>query len=115
MTIFSRKLIAVTLGAASLAALGSLSMSAPAAARPPSAGVTEMKGSGPEHGDCKATAENAVANSHAGAQQLWAANVSGKYGKKWALWVGAKDKAVVPLGGNSYQASAKPCFYQPVL
>lgn len=69
----------------------------------------------PANGTCKTNFEVAVANSPAIAQQMWIATVSGKFGTKWAHWVGAKNKYVVPMnGGAYYQAVAKPCFYQPV-
>ena len=73
-----------------------------------------LKAAGPAEGDCKQAAEVGVSNSPAAAQQIWSTVVAGKYGNKWAIWVGAKDKAVVPINQNTYQAVAKPCFYQPV-
>jgi len=69
----------------------------------------------PANGTCKANFEVAISTSPATAQQMWVASVSGKFGTKWAHWVGAKSKYVVPMnGGAYYQAGAKPCFYQPV-
>jgi len=70
----------------------------------------------PAPGTCKAIAEIAAGPSAAVAQQIWTANVAGKFGSKWAHWVGAKNKAVVAMnGGAYYHAVGKPCFYQPVL
>lgn len=69
----------------------------------------------PANGTCKANIEVAVAFSPAHAQAAWVASVSSKFGTKWAHWVGAKNKVIVPMnGGTHYQAVAKPCFYQPV-
>lgn len=70
----------------------------------------------PQNGDCKLITQVASAPSAAAAQQAWANLVAGKFGSKWAIWVGAKNKAIVPMnGGTYYMATAKPCFYQPVL
>ena len=69
----------------------------------------------PQPGTCKTVNEVAMAQSPAAAQQMWTAIVAGKFGPKWAHWVGAKNKAVVPVSNGYYQAYAKPCFYQPVL
>lgn len=70
----------------------------------------------PHDGDCKRLAQVAVAPSPAAAQQAWVSTVVNKFGPKWAAWVGAKNKAIIPINnGTLYQATAKPCFYQPVL
>jgi uncharacterized glyoxalase superfamily protein PhnB len=69
----------------------------------------------PAPGTCKRAQEIGVAPSPVAAQQMWSATVSAKFGTKWAIWVGSKDKYVAPInGGSAYQAVAKPCFYQPV-
>ena len=69
----------------------------------------------PAPGTCKRAQEVAVAQTPAAAQQMWSATVSAKFGTKWAIWVGSKDKVVAPInGGSAFQAVAKPCFYQPV-
>lgn len=68
--------------------------------------------------DCKASFETIVGPSAATAQAMWVQMVSAKYGTKWAHWVGAKNKTLIPLAGGAnppFQARAKPCFYQPVL
>jgi hypothetical protein len=65
---------------------------------------------------CKNAFEVAAGPNPAIAQQLWVTNVSGKFGTKWAHWVGAKNKQIVAMnGGAYYQAVGKPCFYQPVM
>jgi hypothetical protein len=65
---------------------------------------------------CKYTFEVAAGPNPAVAQQVWVANVSGKFGTKWAHWVGAKNKQIIAMNGGTYfQAVGKPCFYQPVL
>jgi len=80
------------------------------------AGAQNMKSNTPQPGQCKVAAEVGVANSPVGAQQIWTTTVAGKHGNKWAAWVGAKDKVVVPINnGTLYQAVAKPCFHNPVL
>jgi hypothetical protein len=68
----------------------------------------------PQNGDCKFVAQNAVGPTQETAQAAWVNLVAGKFGTKWAHWVGAKNKAIVPMNGY-YTAIAKPCFYQPVL
>jgi len=65
---------------------------------------------------CKPLTQVGVGQSPLHAQQVWTTTVAGKFGPKWAHWVGAKNKVIVPInGGNLYHAAAKPCFYQPVL
>ena len=70
----------------------------------------------PVPGTCKTALEVGIANSPLGAQQMWVQAVVGKFGTKWAHWVGAKNKTIIPVNnGTLYQAVAKPCFYQPVI
>jgi hypothetical protein len=70
----------------------------------------------PAPGTCKTAFEVAAGPSPNAAQQIWVANVAGKFGTKWAHWVGAQNNAIVAMnGGAYYQAVGKPCFYQPVL
>jgi hypothetical protein len=76
--------------------------------------AAQMKAAGPQPGDCKNAASVAVGGNPAVAQAMWVQMVSAQYGKNWAHWVGAKNKAIVPLGAQSYQARAIPCFYYPV-
>lgn len=68
----------------------------------------------PAPGTCKFRFQNAVANSQQAAQQAWIDKVADKFGSKWAQWAGAKNKSIVAVSGG-YKATAKPCFYQPVL
>lgn len=68
----------------------------------------------PQNGDCKFATQSAVAATPDTAQMAWVGLVAGKFGPKWAHWVGAKNKAIIPMNGY-YTAMAKPCFYQPVL
>ena len=77
------------------------------------AGAAQMKAAGPQPGDCKRAFEAINGPSAQAAQAMWVQLVSSKYGTKWAQWVGAKDKAVIP-NGSQFMARAKPCFYQPV-
>jgi hypothetical protein len=74
----------------------------------------QMKAAGPQPGDCKGALSVAVGANPAVAQAMWVQTVSAQYGKNWAHWVGARNKAIVPLGAQSYQARAIPCFYYPV-
>ena len=76
--------------------------------------AAQMKAAGPQPGDCKGTLSVAVGANPAVAQAMWVQTVAAQYGKNWAHWVGARDKAIVPLGAQSYQARATPCFYYPV-
>lgn len=72
---------------------------------------------GPQDGDCKATYSMAAGQNPATAQALWVNAVKAQYGSKWSHWVGAKNKAIIFVGGGAatqYQARAMPCFYQPV-
>ena len=72
---------------------------------------------GPQDGDCKATYSMAVGQNPAVAQALWVNAVKAQYGSKWSHWVGAKNKAIIFVGGGAatqYQARAKPRFIQPV-
>ncbi len=72
---------------------------------------------GPQDGDCKATYSMAAGQNPAVAQALWVNAVKAQYGSKWSHWVGAKNKAIIFVGGGAatqYQARAMPCFYQPV-
>lgn len=78
------------------------------------ASAAQMKAAGPQPGDCKQAYEAINGPTAQGAQAMWVQLVAAKYGNKWAHWVGAKNKSVTPLGGNQFQARAKPCFYQPV-
>jgi hypothetical protein len=73
-----------------------------------------MKAAGPQPGDCKSTLSAAVGANPALAKAMWVQAVAAQYGDNWAHWVGAKNKVVVPLGAQSYQARAIPCFYYPV-
>jgi hypothetical protein len=92
-----------------------LSAAASAIALMAIAGTTLAGPLTPHDGDCKQiTQVSAVANSPDAARQVWIAMITNKFGPKWAHWVGAKDKAVVPANGGFF-ATAKPCFYQPVL
>jgi hypothetical protein len=75
----------------------------------------QMKAAGPQPGDCKRAFEAINGPSAPVAQAMWVQLVVSKYGAKWAQWAGAQNKSVTPLGGNQFQARAKPCFYQPVL
>src|SRR5262245_46122733 len=68
----------------------------------------------PAPGTCKFRFQHATANSQQGAQQAWIDLVADKFGSKWAQWAGAKNKTIVAVNGG-YKATAKPCFYQPVL
>jgi hypothetical protein len=77
--------------------------------------AAQMKAAGPQPGDCKRAYEAIVGPSAPVAQAMWVQLVASKYGNKWAQWVGAQNKSVTPVGGNQFQARAKPCFYQPVL
>ena len=80
--------------------------------------AAQMKAAGPAPGDCKRAYESIVAPSAPQAQAMWVQHVSGKFGNKWAHWVGAKDQAVIPMSTNSgtqFLARAKPCYYEPVL
>lgn len=57
------------------------------------------------------------AEAVATAQALRVNAVKAQYGSKWSHWVGAKNKAIIFVGGaaaTQYQARAMPCFYQPV-
>lgn len=80
--------------------------------------VSQMKmASGPQPGDCKGNYEMVFAANPAMAQQIWQASVASKFGNKWAHWVGAKNKSIVPQAtssGTQFRAMAKPCFYHPV-
>jgi hypothetical protein len=76
--------------------------------------AAQMKAAGPQPGDCKNSVSVAVGANPATAQAVWVQTVSAQYGKNWANWVGARNKAILPLGGQSYQARAIPCFYYPV-
>jgi hypothetical protein len=76
--------------------------------------AAQMKAGGPQPGDCKGTLSTAVGANPAVAQAMWVQMVASQYGKNWAHWAGAKNKAIVPLGPQSYQARATPCFYYPV-
>jgi hypothetical protein len=69
---------------------------------------------GPQPGDCKAHYETVIAPSAGAAQVMWGQVVAAKLGTKWAHWVGAKNKLIVPVGATQFQALAQPCFYQPV-
>lgn len=72
---------------------------------------------GPQDGDCKRSYEAIVGPSAAAAQAMWVQMVSAKHGTKWAHWVGAKNKALMPVSAGpnpQFQARAQPCFYQPV-
>src|SRR5262245_2988345 len=68
----------------------------------------------PADGTCKFRFQNAVAGSQQAAQQAWIDKVADKFGSKWAQWAGAKNKSIIAVSGG-YRATAKPCFYQPVL
>jgi hypothetical protein len=72
-----------------------------------------------QDGDCKQLYQSTTAASENAAKAAWEAKVAGKFGTKWAHWVGAKQKTIVPVPGNGggtvYRAKAKPCFYPPVL
>lgn len=76
--------------------------------------AAKMKAVGPEPGDCKRAFEAATAGSEQAAKAAWTQKVAGKFGNNWAHWVGASGKVVTPLGGQQFQATAKPCFYYPV-
>jgi hypothetical protein len=76
--------------------------------------AAQMKAAGPQPGDCKRAYEAINGPSAPVAQAMWVQLVASKYGTKWAHWVGAQNKSITPLGGNQFQARAKPCFYQPV-
>ncbi len=94
----------------------SLSVAASAIALVAITGVSLAGPLTPHNGDCKHVAQVAVAASPGAAQQAWVVKVTNQFGPKWAIWVGAKNKVVVSLNqGTLYQASATPCFYQPVL
>jgi hypothetical protein len=77
--------------------------------------AAQMKAAGPQPGDCKQNYEAINGPSAPVAQAMWVQMVASKYGTKWAQWAGAQNKSITPLGGNQFQARAKPCFYQPVL
>jgi len=68
----------------------------------------------PHDGDCKLISQVATASTAAAAQQAWVNLVTNKFGPKWSIWVGAENKQITPMNGY-YAATAKPCFYQPVL
>lgn len=68
----------------------------------------------PADGTCKFIAQHATANSQQAAQQAWIDKVADKFGSKWAQWAGAKNKSITAVSGG-YKATAKPCFYQPVM
>ena len=76
--------------------------------------AAQMKAAGPQPGDCKRNYEAIIGPSAPVAQAMWVQLVASKYGNKWAQWAGAQSKSVTPVGGNQFQARAKPCFYQPV-
>jgi hypothetical protein len=71
-----------------------------------------------QDGDCKWRFQTTMGVNEPTAKAAWEAMVAGKFGTKWAHWVGAKNKVIIPIplagGGFVYQAKAKPCFYNPV-
>lgn len=76
-----------------------------------------LKSSSLQNGDCKNSYEAVIGPNAPTAQAIWTSAVAAKYGNKWAIWAGAKNKAVTPVagsGGKQFQARAIPCFYQPV-
>ena len=82
------------------------------------AGAAQIKAAEPQPGTCKRAFETINGPSVPAAQAMWTQMVAAKYGTKWANWVGASNKTVVPIAGNSgtqFLARARPCFYQPVL
>jgi hypothetical protein len=76
--------------------------------------AAQMKSS-VQNGDCKQAFETVIAPNANVAQALWTQTVAAKMGTKWAHWVGAKNKSLTPVGGQQFQARAKPCYYEPVL
>lgn len=76
--------------------------------------AAQMKAAGPQPGDCKRAYEAINGPSAPAVQAMWVQLVASKHGNKWAQWVGAKNKSITPIGGNQFQARARPCFYQPV-
>ena len=110
------KMIAVVLTAA-----GAIAVAAAAGATAERTGVmpvSQLKAErGVQPGDCKATYSMVMGQNPAMAQQIWTATVAAQYGSKWAHWVGAKNKVIIPHGsgaGQQFEARAMPCFYQPV-
>lgn len=70
------------------------------------------------NGTCKSNFIVAIAPSSHAATAAWSSITAGAYGHKWSIWVGAKNKSVLPYQTNSglmYRALAQPCFYQPVM
>jgi hypothetical protein len=65
---------------------------------------------GPQAGDCKRIAENAIGQNPAMAQQVWVASVAGKFGSSWAQWPAAQASGVVFVGQGQYLATGKPCY-----
>jgi len=90
-----------------------------AIALPLALGVVTAEAARYEDGDCRRFYQTATAASEPAAKAAWEAKVADKFGNKWAHWVGAKNKTIVPVPGNGggtvYRAKAKPCFYNPVL
>ena len=81
------------------------------------AAAQKLKAAGPQEGDCKRAYETVVGQSAPVAQAMWTQMVAGKFGTKWAHWVGAQNKTLIPVVGGQnpmFQARAQPCFYQPV-
>lgn len=83
-----------------------------------SAEAAKMKAAKLQDGDCKAGFEAIVGQDHQVAKALWQQMVATKFGNKWSIWAGAKDKSLVPVaaagGAVHFRAMAKPCFYNPV-
>lgn len=96
-------------------AVGTALLAAPLSA---SAQMRLQAPQGPQSGQCRAAAVIVVGLSAGAVQQIWASAVTAQLGPKWSLWAGAKNKAVLPTGGqgaSSWQAVAIPCYYEPVL
>lgn len=81
------------------------------------AAAQKLKAAGPQDGDCKRAYEMVIGQSPQAAQAMWTQMVVGKFGTKWAHWVGAQNKTLIAVSGGEnpmFRARAQPCFYQPV-
>jgi hypothetical protein len=68
----------------------------------------------PKPGDCKRAPELAHGPTAAQAQQIWAAQVTGKFNAHWSHWFAAQDKALIPVHPNLWRAMARPYYFLPV-
>lgn len=68
---------------------------------------------GPQAGECKRVAEQAIGQNPGMAQNIWTASVANKFGANWSHWIAAQTTAVVFVGNGQYMATGKPCYIVP--